>query len=56
MQTNLGVEHTDGYRICGHMGCRVWMIDDARAWCAVCEAARQPHVNARGEWVDGEEP
>ena len=38
----------DGYRLCGHNGCRVWMADDARPWCAVCELARAPHVVVRG--------
>jgi len=52
MQTSLCVDALEGYRLCGHNGCRVWMIDDERPWCEVCELAMAPHVVARdGGWV-----
>lgn len=44
----------DGERQCA---CGVWMTDDARPHCAVCETRRGPHVVARGDrwvWVEGE--
>lgn len=31
-------------RQCGHNGCTVWMADDGRPWCAVCELRRAPHL------------
>lgn len=48
MQTTLGIDHTDGYRLCGRNGCRVWMIDDGRDECEVCKLARAPHLVVRG--------
>lgn len=37
--------------------CGVWMTDDARPHCAVCEYARAPHMAMRDGvcvWVPGE--
>lgn len=48
MQTTLGLDAPAGVRLCGNKGCRVWMIDDARPHCEVCQLARAPHLAVRG--------
>lgn len=48
----IGPEYA-GHRQCA---CGVWMLDDARPHCAVCELRRAPHVVRDGKrwvWVEG---